>query len=91
MDDSEEVKQVLEQTGHPQKTFPYYNHCLCVRFIPHYSMNIVDNKYFLAISSLSNREGNGTPLQYACLANPMDGGAWQAAVRGVTQSRPRLK
>ena len=27
-------------------------------------------------------EGNGTPLQYSCLENPMDGGAWKAAVRG---------
>ena len=31
-------------------------------------------------------EGNGNPLQYSCLANPMDGGAWWAAVCGVTQS-----
>ena len=31
-------------------------------------------------------EGNGTPLQYSCLENPMDGGAWQAAVHGVTES-----
>ena len=30
-------------------------------------------------------EGNGTPLQYSCLENPMDGGAWQAAVHGVTR------
>ena len=32
-------------------------------------------------------EGNGTPLQYSCLENPMDGGAWWAAVYGVAQSR----
>ena len=31
-------------------------------------------------------EGNGTPLQYSCLENPVDGGAWYAAVHGVTQS-----
>ena len=30
-------------------------------------------------------EGNGTPLQYSCLENPMDGGAWKAAVHGVTE------
>ena len=30
-------------------------------------------------------EGNGTPLQYSCLANPMDGGAWKAAVHGVAE------
>ena len=31
-------------------------------------------------------EGNRTPLQYSCLENPMDGGAWWAAVYGVAQS-----
>ena len=35
-------------------------------------------------------EGNGTPLQYSCLANPMDGGAWWAAVHGVAKSQTRL-
>ena len=35
-------------------------------------------------------EGNGTPLQYSCLENPMDGGAWWAAVRGVAKSWTRL-
>ena len=36
------------------------------------------------------REGNGNPLQYSCLENPMDGGAWWAAVHGVAKSRTRL-
>ena len=36
-------------------------------------------------------EGNGNPLQYSCLENPRDGGAWWAAVFGVAQSRTRLK
>ena len=35
-------------------------------------------------------EGNGTPLQYCCLENPMDGGAWKVAVHGVPKSRTRL-
>ena len=35
-------------------------------------------------------EGNGNPLQYSCLENPMDGGAWLAAVHGVSKSRTRL-
>ena len=35
-------------------------------------------------------EGNGTPLQYSCLENPMDGGAWKAVVHGVAKSRTRL-
>ena len=34
--------------------------------------------------------GDGTPLQYSCLANPMDGGAWWAAVHGVKKSRTQL-
>ena len=37
------------------------------------------------------REGNGTPLQYSCLENPMDGGAWKAAVHGVAEGRTRLR
>ena len=37
-----------------------------------------------------NREGNGTPLQYSCLENPMDRGAYWTAVHGVAKSRTRL-
>ena len=37
-----------------------------------------------------HREGNGTPLKYFCLENPMDGGAWWAAVHAVAKSRTRL-
>ena len=35
-------------------------------------------------------EGNGTPLQYSCLENPMNGGAWWAVVHGVAKSQTRL-
>ena len=35
-------------------------------------------------------EGNGNPLQYSCLENPMDRGPWQATVHGVTKSWTRL-
>ena len=38
----------------------------------------------------SDGEGSGTPLQYSCLENPMDGGAWWAAVHGVARSRTWL-
>ena len=41
-------------------------------------------------SGRSPGEGNGNPLQYSCLENPMDWGAWWAAVHGVTKSRTRL-
>ena len=39
---------------------------------------------------LHRGEGNGIPLQYSCLENPMDRGAWWAAIHGVTKSRARL-
>ena len=45
---------------------------------------------YLALSPLGHREGDGTPLQYSCLENPMDGGAWWAAVHGVAKSRTQL-
>ena len=41
-------------------------------------------------SGRSPGEGNGNPLQYSCLENPMDRGVWQATVHGVTKSRARL-
>ena len=41
-------------------------------------------------TGIANREGNGTPLQYSCLENLMDGGAWGAAVHGVAKSQTRL-
>ena len=44
----------------------------------------------MTIAIISLGEGNGTPLQYSCLENPMDGGAWWAAVHGVAQSQTRL-
>ena len=39
----------------------------------------------LDMTEATYREGNGTPLQYFCLENPMDGGAWWAAVHGVAR------
>ena len=42
------------------------------------------------IVALLHGEGNGTPLQYSCLENPMEGGAWKAAGHGVAKSRIRL-
>ena len=48
--------------------------------------------YFLVFWLLRHvpGEGNGNPLQYCCLENPMGGGAWWAAVHGVVKSRTRL-
>ena len=42
------------------------------------------------LSIFDNGEGNGNPLQYSCLENPMDGGAWRAGVHGVAKSQTRL-
>ena len=44
----------------------------------------------LLCSHPASGEGNATPLQYSCLENPMDGGAWWAIVHEVVKSRPRL-
>ena len=41
-------------------------------------------------SGRSPGEGNGNPVQYSCLENPMDRGAWRATVHGVAKSRTRL-
>ena len=52
----------------------------CCLFIPTTENEIGNN-------TEHNGEGNGTPLQYSCLENPMDGGAWWAAVHRVAKSR----
>ena len=47
-------------------------------------------KNLISYGSKQTGEGSGTPLQYSCLENPMDGGAWEAAVHGVTKSQTQL-
>ena len=47
-------------------------------------------EWLLAKLVIQVREGNGTPLQYSCLENPMDGRVWKAAVHGITEGRTRL-
>ena len=63
--------------------------CIFLRLFLHYkiSLGVDSNNIYLAYIT---REGNGTPLQYSCLENPMDGGAWWAAVYGVAKSQIRL-
>ena len=54
---------------------------------------LISDKIDLKIKKLRKKqygEGHGTPLQYSCLENPMDGGAWWAVVHGVAKSRTRL-
>ena len=47
--------------------------------------------YVFTLDCLSSGEGNGNPLHCSCLENPVDGGAWWAAVHGVARSQTRLK
>ena len=53
-------------------------------------MEIFRESSYWANLLVCSGEGNGTPLQYSCLENPMDGRAWWAAVHGVPKSRTRL-
>ena len=58
----------------------------------------IPREHLMEMSTIKDRNGmdltkaeNGNPLQYSCLENPMDRGAWWAAVHGVAQSQTRLK
>ena len=48
-----------------------------------------DSWIWVCLTTIS-REGNGNPLQYSCLENPVGGGAWYTVVHGVSKSRTRL-
>ena len=52
--------------------------------------NCTCTQLLLVLCSFFVREGNGVPLQYSCLENLMDGGAWEAAVHGVAKSWTQL-
>ena len=49
------------------------------------ALGVVIDREAFSLSCIG--EGNGNPLQYSCLENPRDGGAWWAAIYGVSQSR----
>ena len=54
------------------------------------SVSSVGDPSLIPGSGRTSGEGNGNPLKYSCLENPMDGGAWQATVHGVAKSRTRM-
>ena len=54
------------------------------------NMTFIKKKLFIWLHQALAGEGNGNPLQYSCLENPMDGGAWWATVHGVTNSWTQL-
>ena len=78
-----------------------FKHFRCINsFTPHYnpsiwlpwwhcrkeSASIVRDPGSIPGSGRSPGEGNGNPLQYSCLENPMDRGAWQTTIHGITES-----
>ena len=73
-------------TGH----FYVSSSSLLIILSPDSSSHRDEIKLFNHPSSTFPGEGNGTPLYYSCLENPMDGGAWWAAVYGVSKSGTRL-
>ena len=76
---------IQEYPGMEELDFSNYLYCLQCLSIELYK--VLPKK---CISNINFGEGNGTPLQYSCLENPMDGGVWQAAVHGVAKSWRRL-
>ena len=68
----------LRTTGQPQTSLMSKSFCANLR------------KIICLCILIPFGEGNGTPLQYSCLENPMDRGVWQAAVHGVAKSWTRL-
>ena len=69
--------------------FPFYNSLFLIE--PWYPLKIFKHIQNIDCSKDSLGEGNGNSLQYSCLENPVDRGAWWAAVHGVAESRTRLK
>ena len=70
----------------PGEGLPVVNHLI----LPRFNLALVYRDQVFSINSCLRGEGNGTPLQYSCLENPMDGGAWWTTVHGVAKSRTRL-
>ena len=61
-----------------------------VKNLPAYAGDIRDSGSVLGLGRAPGG-GNGNPLQYSCLENPMDRGAWRATVHGVAKSWTQLK
>ena len=59
----------------------------CSQYFDRLSVVLSPTLSFNPLLGKKTGEGNGTPLQYSCLENPIDGGAWWAAVHGVAKSQ----
>ena len=64
----------------------FYTHIIFDRFLKYMYIYI-----FKFPQIKKNGEGNGNPLQYSCVENPMDRGAWQATVHGLAKSQTQLR
>ena len=90
-----EVRDTVQETG--IKTIPKKKKCKKAKWLSEEALQIVLERREAKSKGKKERythligEGNGNPLQYSCLENPRDRGAWWAAVYGVAQSRTRLK
>ena len=82
--------QIIPPSPSPteSKSLFYISVSLLLSHIQGYHYHL--SKFHIYVLVYCIREGDGTPLQYSCLENPMDRGAWQAAVYGVAKSRTRL-
>ena len=85
-----EVRDTVQETG--IKNIPMEKKCKKAKWLPEEALQIAVKRREVKSSSCMGG-GNGNPLHnnFSCLENPRDGGAWWAAVCGVTQSRTRLK
>ena len=63
---------------------------LHLHVLPHSTFRAFQQGWYYYHTIHYNGEGDGTPLQHSCLENPMDGGAWKAAVHGIAEGRTRL-
>ena len=76
---------ILAQKGVIEVVLGFFRVCFFFSFFLSLLLGLITFGYLL-----DNGEGNGNPLQYSCLENPRDRGAWWAAICGVAQSRTRL-
>ena len=90
-----EVHDIVQETG--IKTIPKKKKCKKAKWLSEEALQTAVERREAKSKGKKERythlieEGNGNPLQYSCLENPRDRGAWWVAVYGVAQSRTRLK
>ena len=83
---SDQCKKKIEKNSRMWKTRDLFKKIRDSKGIFHAKMGTVKDRNCMDLTG----EGNDTRLQYSCLENPMDGGAWKAAVHGVTKNQTRL-